>query len=120
MPKREFFFSPDIPANLAVGEDGGPYHHIVDANFTCVKVFNNTSLPLAIPRNMRLGHLTDYDADGATLIPLSYHVLATVVDPVVETHLVGKISPSDRVLRPRTGRKGQAKRDLSPLKHVCS
>ena len=105
MPKREFFFLLDIPTNLAVSKDGGLYYYIVDANFIYVKVFNNTLLPLAILRNIRLGYLTDYDTDGATLIPLSYYILATVIDPVVETYLVNKISLSNRVLRLRTGRK---------------
>lgn len=65
LPDRDMLFNPNDIEKL--GQEGGVFSHIVDANFSVVQIRNTTSKPVSIARNEQLGTLTDYEEDGCYL-----------------------------------------------------
>lgn len=66
-PNQDFFFQP-IPRGLHLGPQGRPRTHIVDINFTFVKVQNATNRPVIIPRKARLDKINDYKEENCHAI----------------------------------------------------
>ena len=49
---------------LSLGKHGGIYTHIIDHTIHHIHVFNDSSKALQLPKNCKVGHLTDYDGEG--------------------------------------------------------
>ena len=64
---RDFLFEPQL-ANVNLGDAGGVFAHVVDSNFSFVQVHNTSTLPVTLPRRVRLGSVVEYNQDGC------YHV----------------------------------------------
>lgn len=95
---RDFQFVPydfDVKANQA---GIGIYAHIVDCAFNFVMVRNDADAPLTVPRDMRLGSLTELDHEGCYSVDPEEHSLAALScrpeepDPNLETRLENGIT----------------------------
>ena len=77
IPKdRDYSFFPK--ADMALGENGGIVASICDANLAAIEVRNATDKPYVVPKNLKLGHLQDFDEEGAYQASPEEHHQATV------------------------------------------
>ena len=67
---RDLMFEPAAQSTLSV------YAHVVDHNMSTVFVRNDTDQPIVLPRNSRLGSVTEYEAEGCFSVQTENHNLA--------------------------------------------
>ena len=72
---RDYLFEPE-QVGLSLGKHGGIYTHIVDHTIHHVHVFNDSPRKLEVPKNRKVGHLTDYDGEGVFHVDHANHPLA--------------------------------------------
>lgn len=59
---RDYCFTPEWRSS---SQEAGLYSHIVDADINFVLMYNDSEVPIQLPRKTRLGHLHDCTEDGA-------------------------------------------------------
>lgn len=83
LPDRHFLFVPDdrFRSPEHFGPGGGPEAHLIDTKFDFIMVANNKSQPVTIQRSFKLGHIEEYDAQGAFQVSPVFHGLAAAAVP---------------------------------------
>ena len=67
---RDFLFEPQAHTTLSV------YTHIVDEKMSSVFVQNDTDRPILLPKNVKLGHVMEYEENGCYSVDSDHQELA--------------------------------------------
>lgn len=77
LPNRDYLFQPNTKNRIEkYGDEGGPFAHLVDANFDFIQAYNATSALISIEKNEKLGHLVEFEEEQALHADPSIHTMA--------------------------------------------